>query len=413
MPYVIVVLSIMLLSVSYGIFVITSSDYKASELMVGNLLYGISIHDTDEQTLSNPVTVEAGETTLYITISSVNSISSKYTLSYNNNNVSVSASNKSGWNASGSMTNYNNYAYSKTVKVVVTNNSGSNQSVTFAAFGGYSYNSTSNIPLGSGWYSVANFSDVTQISGEYLTDIVEEDTNCSSSTCLYGGEASTNYFSFEEDGDLYRIIGTYLVDNEKTTKIAANSVTQTSTSSNLSTALNTIKASLDTDHIYSTNKFNCQGTNSLTCTSSSYTDLGILSLDEYKNLEGDSTNSYLYNNNSYYLLSNTSLVSNTNQTSTPSSAYIRPTMYLDSDTKVTGSGSISDPYIVEADTDFNLMAMYLQNDSTRRQAKETAQREVLCYQFFSMAYIAKNLHPRFSFQTRFGKSLEARYPSLL
>ena len=94
MFYGILVLSAMLLSLTYGVFIVSSSKYKASELLVGNLLYGIKVEDTDNNELSNPVTVSSGETTLYITIYSFNKVNSKYTLAYNNNNVEVNASNK-------------------------------------------------------------------------------------------------------------------------------------------------------------------------------------------------------------------------------------------------------------------------------------------------------------------------------
>ena len=149
---------------------------------------------------------------------------------------------------------------------------------------------------------------------------------------------------------------TELKENTDRLKVAATTLTKTT--SNLANSLNSIKTSLDNNYIYSSNLFNCQGSK-LTCTSSGFANVGVLSLDEYKNLEGDDSNSYLYNSNAYYLLNGTQLVTSKNQTSTATNAYVRPVMYLDNETTVTGSGTSTDPYIIEKE-DYNLVVIMVE-----------------------------------------------------
>ena len=108
--YSILALSTLVLGMSYGLFMIVTDKYNSSELLISNLMYGIEItSDTqnDASISGTTVTVPANESaTYYVTVYSINNVSSKYTLGYkptvndtvDNTNIIVTGSKRSGWN---------------------------------------------------------------------------------------------------------------------------------------------------------------------------------------------------------------------------------------------------------------------------------------------------------------------------
>ena len=112
----------------------------------------------------------------------------------------------------------------------------------------------------------------------------------------------------------------------------------TSTKTNLINDLSKIYSDFDnTDRkIYVTNKFNCNTTG---CSTSNFNNIGILSLYEYNKVGGD--DSYLYNMNTFFVLNGTNVeVLN----GSGDNSYVRPSVHLVPDTKVTGSGTYDDPW---------------------------------------------------------------------
>ena len=224
--YIVLVLFILVLGLSYSIFISESKRVTASELLVGDLLYGINIYEDNSYTpiVGTQVTVPSNSSSdYYITVYSINPISSKFTLAYNNSNVTVEASSRSGWKSAGNLNEYSTDVYTKTIKVKVTNNTNSSQTVNFAAYGGYSYNALASINLGNGYIAVqSKYSDTFLLEGNTLVNVVKDDTNCeptAQSPCLYGGDTEVNYFVFTEGGSTYRVLGNYLVNGEVLTKI--------------------------------------------------------------------------------------------------------------------------------------------------------------------------------------------------
>lgn len=95
------------------------------------------------------------------------------------------------------------------------------------------------------------------------------------------------------------------------------------------------------NYILSTDKFACTNTS---CTSSSYSKVGLISTSEYEMLGG--INSYLASSESYFALDNGTIKNITSggieETSTTSG--LRPAVYLQDYVTVTGSGTVSDPF---------------------------------------------------------------------
>ena len=121
----------------------------------------------------------------------------------------------------------------------------------------------------------------------------------------------------------------------------------TTTKANLNNSVNLVFNSLyDTENkIYFNNMFNCSSTG---CTSSSFNNLGLLSRYEYDVIGGN--NSYLYNLTPYFIINNNDIeVLN----GTDDDSHVRPTTYLVPDTKVTGAGTESNPWIIYEETYFN------------------------------------------------------------
>ncbi len=133
------ILLTIILSTSYAIFVVNTNEYKASELLVSNLIYGIQI---DKQNITTVTTNETKVVTIKIT--SLNGIDSKYSLEYRitsgNPNAKVYYLNSTPANPTGEVNKYENGSHTKEIKVVIETNS--EVTVEFNVSGGYLANST-------------------------------------------------------------------------------------------------------------------------------------------------------------------------------------------------------------------------------------------------------------------------------
>ena len=163
LTFTIMILSSVIIGLSYAAFVYTSSSYKASELMISNLMYGIDITSTGgSETISGTsVTLSSGSTsTVLVKITSLNPIDSNYGLDYKitsgSGNIYYTKSTES--LPTGSINGYNNTTYSKTITVLI--DATSNMTVQFNVTGGYTY--TSDLTPASGY---------TRLSEVYVYDL--------------------------------------------------------------------------------------------------------------------------------------------------------------------------------------------------------------------------------------------------
>ena len=336
----ILVLFSLVLGLSYGTFIFSTGNYRSTSMLISNLLYGIDITTTggNETINAKTVTLPSGKTsTILLKITSLNDVESKYGVSYkiNSGTGSVKYSSNTGWLPTGKINKNGTGTYEKVVKIVIE--ATSDLSVDFNVDGGYTYNDLKETK--EGYTRVTEMYEGITDYTESLKTIIENET----SNNIYGGEAINNYLQYPEDTDItkniWRIIGYYeTVDG---IKIIANPVKETSTT-NISTELTTFYNTLTkkSDYVLETNKFSCTGLN---CTTSTYSNIGLLSASEYSYIGG--INSYL-NENNYYVMDGTTIknITSGNITEASTTSNLRPVIYLQSDVKVKGSGTITNPY---------------------------------------------------------------------
>ena len=376
MIYGVLLMTCLVIGLSYGAFIFSTDKYRSSELLISKLNYSIDIQEDGSNKASingTNVTVPAStKVYLNITLTSVNEIDSKYTLAYKTStNAKVEYSDRTPWNTQGVIKGIDSNTYSKKIRVVIDNTDISTSSiVNFQVYGGYSFNSYANIELTDGYVSVSGpYTEVATNIGNRLVDIIESDTSCltsTSNTCLYGGENIKNYVQYPEDSDktknLWRIIGSYQIDDQTLPKLISQSTTSTSTST-LTTDLTSFYNTLEDKEVLvqQTNKFNCF-TN--TCAESTYNNIGLLIDYEYNQIGG--VNSYLSSNENYYINSSSGIkeVTSSGITNPSSTSGLKPTIYLQTGVQVTGSGTVSDPYIINPASDINLVAYTLNGQAT-------------------------------------------------
>ena len=336
----IIVMFSIVVGLSYGTFIFSTGNYRSTSMLISNLLYGIDITTTggNETINTKTVTLPSGKTsTILLKITSLNDVESKYGVSYkiNSGTGSVKYSSNTGWLPTGKINKNGTGTYEKVVKIVIE--ATSDLSVEFNVDGGYTYNDLNSTK--EGYTRVTEMYEGITDYTESLKTIIENET----SNNIYGGEAINNYLQYPEDTDItkniWRIIGYYVsVDG---IKIIANPVKETSTT-NISTELTTFYNTLTkkSDYVLETNKFSCTGLN---CTTSTYSNIGLLNTSEYSYIGG--INSYL-NENNYYVIDNSSIknITNGNITEASTTSNLRPVIYLQSDVKVKGSGTITNPY---------------------------------------------------------------------
>ena len=336
----ILVLFSLVLGLSYGTFIFSTGNYRSTSMLISNLLYGIDITTTggNETINAKTVTLPSGKTsTILLKITSLNDVESKYGVSYkiNSGTGSVKYSSNTGWLPTGKINKNGTGTYEKVVKIVIE--ATSDLSVDFNVDGGYTYNDLNSTK--DGYTRVTEMYEGITDYTESLKTIIENET----SNNIYGGEAINNYLQYPEDTDttknIWRIIGYY--ESVDGIKIIANPVKETSTT-NISTELTTFYNTLTkkSDYVLETNKFSCTGLN---CTTSTYSNIGLLNTSEYSYIGG--INSYL-NENNYYVMDGTTIknITSGNITEASTTSNLRPVIYLQSDVKVKGSGTITNPY---------------------------------------------------------------------
>ena len=336
----IIVMFSIVVGLSYGTFIFSTGNYRSTSMLISDLLYGIELTSTggDETINSKTVTLPSGKTsTILLKITSLNDVESKYGVSYkiNSGTGSVKYSSNTGWLPTGKINKNGTGTYEKVVKIVIE--ATSDLSVDFNVDGGYTYNDLNSTK--EGYTRVTEMYEGITDYTESLKTIIENET----SNNIYGGEAINNYLQYPEDTDttknIWRVIGYY--ESANGIKIIANPVKETSTT-NISTELTTFYNTLTkkSDYVLETNKFSCTGLN---CTTSTYSNIGLLSASEYSYIGG--INSYL-NENNYYVMDGTTIknITSGNITEASSTSNLRPVIYLQSDVKVKGSGTITNPY---------------------------------------------------------------------
>ena len=336
----IIVMFSLVVGLSYGTFIFSTGNYRSTSMLISNLLYGIDITTTGENETINAktVTLPSGKTsTILLKITSLNDVESKYGVSYkiNSGTGSVKYSSNTGWLPTGKINKNGTGTYEKVVKIVIE--ATSDLSVDFNVDGGYTYNDLNSTK--EGYTRVTEMYEGITDYTESLKTIIENET----SNNIYGGDAINNYLQYPEDTDttknIWRVIGYYETVNG--IKIIANPVKETSTT-NISTELTTFYNTLTkkSDYVLETNKFSCTGLN---CTTSTYSNIGLLNTSEYSYIGG--INSYL-NENNYYVMDGTTIknITSGNITEASSTSNLRPVIYLQSDVKVKGSGTITNPY---------------------------------------------------------------------
>ena len=332
-----------ILGMSYGTFIFTTNSYRSTEMLVGNLTYGIEITSTggSETINGTSVSLTSGKTsTVLLKITSLNKIISKYGIDYkmSSGTGSVKYASNTGWLPTGKINENNVGTYEKVIKVVIS--ATTDVTVDFTVTGGYSNNDL--IEVKDGYTRLTEIYDGIVDYKEDLKTIISKETTNN----IYGGEAINNYLQYPTNTDttknIWRVLGYYnSVDGIKVVSNQTSTTVQSNISSSLTSFYNTLEK--QEDYVLETNKFNCTNT---TCTTSSYSNIGLLSTSEYNMLGG--VNSYLASNESYFALDNSTIKNITSsgitETTTSTTSGLRTAVYLQSDVKVTGSGTASDPY---------------------------------------------------------------------
>ena len=340
---VVLILFSLVIGLSYGTFIFTTNSYRSTEMLVGNLTYGIEITSTggSETINGTSVSLTSGKTsTVLLKITSLNKIISKYGVDYkmSSGTGSVKYASNTGWLPTGKINENNVGTYEKVIKVVIS--ATTDVTVDFTVTGGYSTNDLTEVK--EGYTRLTEIYDGIVDYKEDLKTIISKETTNN----IYGGEAINNYLQYPTNTDttknIWRVLGYYnSVDGIKVVSNQASTTTQGNISSSLTSFYNTLEK--QEDYVLETNKFNCTNT---TCTTSNYSNIGLLSTSEYNMLGG--VNSYLASSESYFGLDNTTIKNITSSgitdTTTSTTSGLRPAIYLQSDVKVTGSGTGSDPY---------------------------------------------------------------------
>ena len=340
---VVLILFSLVIGLSYGTFIFTTNSYRSTEMLVGNLTYGIEITSTggSETINGTSVSLPSGKTsTVLLKITSLNKIISKYGVDYkmSSGTGSVKYASNTGWLPTGKINENNVGTYEKVIKVVIS--ATTDVTVDFTVTGGYSNNDLTEVK--DGYTRLTEIYDGIVDYKEDLKTIISKETTNN----IYGGEAINNYLQYPTNTDttknIWRVLGYYnSVDGIKAVSNQASTTTQGNISSSLTSFYNTLEK--QEDYVLETNKFNCTNT---TCTTSNYSNIGLLSTSEYNMLGG--VNSYLASSESYVGLDNTTIKNITSSgitdTTTSTTSGLRPAIYLQNDVKVTGSGTSSDPY---------------------------------------------------------------------
>lgn len=151
MVFIILILVCICLGISYASFIFTSSDYRASQMIISSLKYQISVDDV----VTNTISVSPGEKTYSFTITSNNEVATYYKLAYQtNDNISVQYGSL-GSNTVGQI----NVGESKEMNIIITNTSSSSIDVNFNVYGGFINNTLDDVIIASGYAQISASSD--------------------------------------------------------------------------------------------------------------------------------------------------------------------------------------------------------------------------------------------------------------
>ena len=167
-----------ILGMSYGTFIFTTNSYRSTEMLVGNLTYGIEITSTggSETINGTSVSLTSGKTsTVLLKITSLNKIISKYGIDYEIN-IKNNSSYKTGYSA---LLSTNQQTYPGTYGDSSTYNEPYNTAT------GYLANTTGNI---SGIY------DMSGGAHEYMASYISGKPGSSGFTTATLANYDTKYF---------------------------------------------------------------------------------------------------------------------------------------------------------------------------------------------------------------------------
>lgn len=336
---------ITLLGVTYSYWTAESGWKLASQIKFKELTYIMNIDDVNVSTIN--VSANSGTTYYDIEITSLNEINTRYLLVYNSDvsTVEVALSSSSINDASGVIGLYESGAggeKTKNIRIAITNETSSAAIIELEVVGGYTWNPESAIDVTTGYNRIDEIHDEVITRGLTLAEELNQIMGCtptSSSACLMK-ENSANYLTYSSKS--WRIIGTYLVGGEYVTKLILNEpLTTKVTYANAASELTTFYNTLDTSLIKTSAPFVCTGTTNIACTGSA--NIGLISKAEYDVIKG--VNSYLYTKpNKEYWLNDTYYTGTSRgavNTDSSSLSYVRPVIYLKSNTIETAKTSTS------------------------------------------------------------------------
>ena len=201
---------IVILGMSYGTFIFTTNSYRSTEMLVGNLTYGIEITSTggSETINGTSVSLTSGKTsTVLLKITSLNKIISKYGIDYkmSSGTGSVKYASNTGWLPTGKINENNVGTYEKVIKVVIS--ATTDVTVDFTVTGGYSNNDLTEVK--EGYTRLTEVYDGIVDYKEDLKTIISKETTNN----IYGGEAINNYLQYPTNTDatknIWRVLGYY------------------------------------------------------------------------------------------------------------------------------------------------------------------------------------------------------------
>lgn len=138
MSFVVGVVLVLVLGFSYGTFIYTSDNYRATEMLVSSLTYGIDITSSDATVSGKTVNVSYGTTAVvYLKVTSLNKVDTKYGVDYKitKGTGTVKYASNTGWLPTGKISENNVGTYEKVVKVVIT--ATTDVTVDFTVTGGF------------------------------------------------------------------------------------------------------------------------------------------------------------------------------------------------------------------------------------------------------------------------------------
>ena len=180
------------LGATYSSFIFSSDNYRASEMYIGSLMYGIKINDESV----SKITVAPGETEVNIEITSLNTVSSFYKLIYKeNSNILVEYNSDTEDLPSGNISN------TRKITIKITNASSSNIEVEFDIASGYITNNLDDILIKEGYKEVKDFYKVNTsdikvailLNGNQVSNLPEDRSyKLENYTCENGGIVEYN-----------------------------------------------------------------------------------------------------------------------------------------------------------------------------------------------------------------------------